>query len=68
VTNALPGVRDGEWYSCLTPALAAERQAARAAVHEHSHGVRSDDMTLIVVRRLEGRAGNETATGTSTST
>ncbi|WP_253913085.1 sugar O-acetyltransferase [Pseudoruegeria sp. HB172150] len=35
MTNALPGVSDGEWYSCLTPELEALRSAAREAVHEH---------------------------------
>ena len=34
--NRLPGVRDGEWYSCLTPELDALRQTASIAVHEHA--------------------------------
>ncbi len=36
MTNALPGVTDGEWYSCLTPELERLRESARSAVHEHA--------------------------------
>ncbi|MDF0597307.1 sugar O-acetyltransferase [Psychromarinibacter halotolerans] len=36
MTNALPGVEDGAWYSCLTDELEALRAKARRAVHEHS--------------------------------
>lgn len=39
-------------------------ECIRQAVHAHSNGIASDDMTLIVVRRLQGQAGNGNATGT----
>ncbi len=35
MTNALPGVTDGDWYSCLTDDLEALRHAARTACFEH---------------------------------
>ncbi|MFY0634718.1 MAG: sugar O-acetyltransferase [Vannielia sp.] len=34
--NALPGVEDGVWYSCMTEDLDALRHAARLACHEHA--------------------------------
>ena len=34
--NALPGVENGAWYSCLTEELETLRQTARRAVHEHA--------------------------------
>jgi len=36
VKNALPGVENGAWYSCLTAELEALRHTARVAVHEHA--------------------------------
>ena len=35
MTNALPGVTDGAWYSCLTDELESLRHAARTACFEH---------------------------------
>lgn len=34
--NALPGVEDGTWYTCMTEDLGALRDSARAACHEHA--------------------------------
>lgn len=36
MSNALPGVRDGAWYNCMTEELNALREIARLACHEHA--------------------------------
>jgi len=63
---------DGEFFgetglqaiveTCCRDSAETVVECIHSAVHEHSCGIASDDMTLIVVRRFEGPTGSENAT------
>lgn len=58
MTNALPGVEDGAWYSCMTPELDALRAEARDACHAHATlEPAARDACAPALRALLGRFG-----------